>query len=279
MQATDKIEQLLALIAALRHPQTGSSWDIKQNFRSIAPYTIEEAYEVVDAVNRDNKQDLCEELGDLLLQIVYHARLAEEEGSFDFNNVVQAVNSKLIRRHAHIFGPAAAETAKLDAAAHKQQWQAIKMQEKSAKGQGDIYYLDAVSSALPAVLEAAKLQEKAEATGFDWVEAQPVLQKLREELKELQEAVKKGSTEEQIAEYGDVLFTLINLGRKIGANFEDSLNRTNQKFRRRFTYIEKELQKRHRNLAEADIVEMEALWNEAKEKEEKNRERVNNTPS
>jgi len=267
MEGTDNIESLRALIAALRQPQSGSPWDIKQDFHSLAPYTIEEAYEVLDAVYRGNRPDLCEELGDLLLQIIYYARLAEEEGSFDFNTVVQALTAKLTRRHPHIFGENAAKPARLDLAAHRRQWQSIKEQEKAAKGQAPVYSLDTVSPALPPVLEAAKLQQQAEAAGFDWVAALPVLHKVQEELAELQEAIEKGDKAEQSAEYGDVLFTLINLGRKIGVAFEAGLKQSNQKFRRRFTYIEKSLRKQHKSLTEADISLMEKLWNEAKEHE------------
>lgn len=269
MKASGTIEELLELMAALRHPQTGCPWDIRQNFQSIAPYTIEEAYEVADAVSRNNAGDLCEELGDLLFQVVYHARMAEEQGLFTFNKVVQAINGKLIRRHPHVFGTAEEKAIKNDITALKQQWETIKTQEQAAKKQEKAYYLDAVPSNLPAGLTAAKLQEKAEETGFDWVEALPVLQKVREELQELQEAIETGNAEEQAAEYGDVLFTLVNLGRKIGADFENSLRSTNLKFRRRFNYIEENLKKQHKSLKEADLALMEALWTEAKEKEKK----------
>lgn len=262
------IEDLRSLMAALRNPQNGCPWDKEQNFRSLAPYVIEEAYEVADAIHRNNSQDLCEELGDLLLQIVFHARIAEEAGLFAFPDIVQAISRKLIRRHPHIFGSAAQKAAKPDKAALKQQWEAIKAQEKAEKmPQGNSYYLDDVSSALPAVLTAEKLQQKAEQVGFDWVEALPVLQKTREELAELQEAIMEGNAEAQAAEYGDVLFTLINLGRKIGADFEGSLHRSNQKFRSRFNFIEDSLKEQNKILQEADCAEMEALWQAAKQQE------------
>lgn len=270
--AANEIERLTAIMAQLRDPETGCPWDIAQDFSSIAPYTIEEAYEVADAIARQNRADLCEELGDLLLQVVFHARMAEEEGSFSFADVARAINAKLMRRHPHVFGTKAERAARQNPAAIKRQWAVIKAQENAAKtvaaGKSETKaYLDSVSANLPAALEAEKLQNQAEKIGFDWAEPLPVLAKLREELQELEEALAEGKQREAKQEFGDVLFTAINLGRKIEANFEMSLRAVNQKFRYRFGYIEAALNKQNKSLAEADLAAMEALWQEAKQAE------------
>jgi len=273
-QAAHEIEALLDIMAELRRPDGGCPWDRAQNFTSIAPYTIEEAYEVADAIARSNRADLCEELGDLLYQVIFHARIAEEEGSFTFADVARTLRAKLIRRHPHIFGSAEERGACADAAAVQRQWQQIKQQEKAAKqaqaGAGaaaDESLLNAVSSALPPVLEARKLQESAERVGFDWAEPQPVLEKTREELTELEEALAAGDRPEIGKEYGDILFTAVNLGRKIGADFDMSLKATNQKFRRRFSYIEQKLREDGRTPGAENLAMMEELWRKAKAQE------------
>jgi len=279
-QAAAEIAALIELMAALRQPETGCPWDIAQNFASIAPYTIEEAYEVADAIARGNRADLCEELGDLLLQVIFHARMAEEEGSFNFADVARGLRGKLIRRHPHIFGPPEQRAAAADPAAVSQIWQNVKQQERAARsarsGAGNAAAaekaesesrLSAVSPALPPVLETKKLQQAAERVGFDWAEPQPVIDKMREELTELEEALAAGDKTAIGKEYGDILFTAVNLGRKIQADFELSLKGANQKFRRRFGYIEQELRRAGEAPKPENLARMENLWNEAKQQE------------
>jgi ATP diphosphatase len=265
------IARLIEIMAALRTPRTGCPWDLEQDFASIAPYTIEEAYEVADAIARGDRDDLREELGDLLLQVVYHARMAEEEGSFAFPDVVEAITAKMIRRHPHVFGDAEARAA----GAAKGMWEAIKGQEKALKraarlarglppedaGHG---HLDGVPVALPALVRAQKLQEKAARVGFDWGEAAPILDKIEEEIAELRRAMAAGDAAASADELGDVLFAMVNFARHAGIDAETALGGTNAKFRRRFHHVERELARTGRRLGEATLDEMEALWQDAK---------------
>jgi MazG family protein len=244
-----------AIKAALRAPDTGCPWDLEQNFATIAPYTIEEAYEVADAIERNDKGDLCEELGDLLLQVVYHAQLAAEEKSFGFDDAVEAICRKMIRRHPHVFGDESARSAKLA----KGFWEESKAREKKKPDAAGI--LDGVPVALPAMTRAVKLQSKAAKVGFDWPAIDFVYDKIDEEIAEL-----KGETvpEKQLAEYGDLLFAMANLGRHLSIDPERALRTANDKFQRRFRHIEDELARRGSSPERSTLTEMDALWDEAK---------------
>jgi ATP diphosphatase len=259
-------------MAALRTPGTGCPWDLEQNFSTIVPYTIEEAYEVADAVERGDLLDLRDELGDLLLQVVFHSRMAQEQGSFDFGAVVEAITAKLIRRHPHVFG----EARDLPPAAVKALWGEIKAQEKaqrraerSAAGlpPEPAGLLADVPRALPALTRAVKLQAKAGKVGFDWNDARLVLAKIREEIDEVEEALDRGDRKAVSGETGDLLFAMANLARHLDVDPEAALAATNHKFVRRFGHIEQKLASRGRSLQEASLDEMEALWVEAKEGE------------
>ncbi|MCY6380747.1 nucleoside triphosphate pyrophosphohydrolase [Hoeflea prorocentri] len=270
MEASKDIRRLLDIMAALRDPQTGCPWDVKQSFATIKPYTIEEAYEVADAIERNDLDDLCDELGDLLLQVVFHARMAEELGEFDFGDVVHAITLKMIRRHPHVFANSTEDTPE----GVKLQWEEIKALEKAerlerrrARGieeTGRPGLLDGVPHAQPALSEALKLQQKAARVGFDWKEAAPVLDKIEEELSELKDALAEGDRERVRDEFGDLLFAFVNLGRHVDAEPEMALRGTNSKFRKRFSHIETELARRGTEPADATLEEMEELWNEAK---------------
>ncbi len=271
MRPSKDISRLIEIMAALRDPETGCPWDIVQTFETIKPYTIEEAYEVGDAIERHDMDDLCDELGDLLLQVVFHARMAEEAGAFSFGDVVEAITTKMIRRHPHVFGD---ETAR-GAGMAKGMWEKIKAQEKAEKraarlargldpednGKG---FLDGVPLPLPALTRALKLQEKAARVGFDWSEAAPILDKIEEEIGELREALAAGDTAAIKDEFGDTLFALVNLGRHLQLDSEAALAGTNEKFRSRFHHVERALAASGRSLDDATLEEMEALWQEAK---------------
>ncbi len=267
------IERLLAIMAALRTPGTGCPWDLQQDFRSIARYTIEEAYEVADAIERADMDDLCDELGDLLLQVAFHARMAQEIGAFDFGDVVMAVTSKMIRRHPHVFGDAAGR----DVAAVNAAWDAIKAEEKRQRAErraardlppeGRRRTLDAVPPAVPALTRAAKLQAAAAKVGFDWPGVEPVIDKIREEIAEVVAEIAAGDREAAAGEVGDLLFAVANLARHLDVDPEAALRRTNTKFVRRFGSIEDGLEQEGRTPAEATLEEMEALWQAAKEQE------------
>jgi MazG family protein len=266
------VGDLIAIMAALRTPGTGCPWDLEQSFASIAPYTIEEAYEVADAIARGDLTDLKEELGDLLLQVVYHARLAEEQGAFDFSDVVDAIATKMIRRHPHVFGDEAVRAA----GSAKGWWERIKAEEKAAKDQpdGQAGVLDDVPVALPALTRAVKLQDKAARVGFDWPSLAPVVAKMKEELAELEEIVSSGvrpagsdpnaKVEE---EFGDLLFVIANVARHLKLDPEGALRMANQKFIRRFRYIEERLAQAGKTPDQSNLEEMDALWNEAKARE------------
>lgn len=271
MRPSKDISRLIEIMAALRAPQTGCPWDVEQTFETIAPYTLEEAYEVADAIQRRDKADLREELGDLLLQVVYHARMAEEERAFDFGDVVEAITTKMIRRHPHVFGDATARNAGMA----KGMWEKIKAEEKAERRQRRIAlgldpqdhekgYLDGVPVALPALTRALKLQEKAATVGFDWSEAAPILDKIEEEIGELRAAIAAGDQAAVKDEFGDFLFALVNLGRHLKVDSEAALSGTNHKFRERFHKVERALIERGETLEQATLEEMEALWQQAK---------------
>jgi len=259
------IEGLIELMAALRTPGTGCPWDLQQNFVTIAPYTIEEAYEVADAIARRDLPALADELGDLLLQVVFHARMAEEQGAFDFGDVVYAITSKLIRRHPHVFG----DLRGLSPDEVKSLWRTIKDEERAGKksGEGDASLLDSVTLALPALIRAEKLQTRAAGVGFDWPGVKETRAKVEEELREAIEA--EDDPDAAREEVGDLLFAVVNYARKLGIDPEDALRATNEKFQRRFRSIENVLRKRGKTPEQSDLAEMDALWNEAKADERK----------
>lgn len=267
MKPSRDIRRLLEIMSALRTPNTGCPWDLEQDFATIAPYTIEEAYEVADAIARDDLTDLREELGDLLLQVVFHARMAQEQGAFDFADVVEAITTKLIRRHPHVFG----EARGLPAEAVKRLWETIKGQEKAERrargGHEREGTLAGVPTTLPALTRALKLQQKASAVGFDWNDPKAVLAKIREEADEIEAAIDARATKDAGAEAGDLMFAVVNLARHLDADPEGVLRATNQKFERRFAWIERALAKRGKTPSEATLAEMDALWDAAKEAE------------
>jgi nucleoside triphosphate diphosphatase len=266
MTPSRDISRLLDIMAALRTPKTGCPWDLAQNFATIAPYTIEEAYEVADAIARNDFSDLKDELGDLLLQVVYHARMAHEQGAFDFGDVVAAITAKMIRRHPHVFGDARAETPQATA----DLWHSIKEREKAGKparnGDGGEGALAGVPVALPALTRALKLQAKAGKVGFDWNDPRAVLRKIREELDEIEREL-DSAPKNAAAEVGDLIFAAVNLARHLDADPEAVLRATNQKFERRFAAIERALAARGKRPADATLAEMDALWDEAKKEE------------
>jgi ATP diphosphatase len=270
MKASREVTDLLGIMAALRTPITGCPWDLEQNFSTIAPFTIEEAYEVVDAIQRGDLSDLRDELGDLLLQVVFHAHLAQEGGYFDFGDVVESITAKLVRRHPHVF----ADARDLSPAEVKALWGEIKNQEKrdraaarSAAGappQPSAGALAGAPLALPALTRAVKLQEKASKVGFDWNDAKAVLAKLREETAEIEEALDGEDAAAVKDEIGDLLFVVANLARHAAVDPEAALRAANAKFERRFAHIEARLAEGGRKPAQATLEEMDSLWDEAK---------------
>lgn len=252
------LSRLLSIMERLRDPKTGCPWDIEQDFASIAPCTIEEAYEVVDAIQRGDMGHLKEELGDLLLQVVFHSRMAEEKGLFDFEAVAKAIADKLVVRHPHVFGDVEIKTS----AAQTEAWEAQKAEERQARGETSA--LDGVTVGLPALTRAVKLQKRAARLGFDWPDAEGVLDKLEEEIAELREARKGGKAEEIRDELGDLLFTLANLARKLDADPEEALRAANAKFTSRFQHMEQALQKEKRDAKGIPLDEWELLWKKAK---------------
>jgi nucleoside triphosphate diphosphatase len=261
MTPSRDIGRLLEIMAALRTPKTGCPWDLVQSFSTIAPYTLEEAYEVADAIVRDDLNDLKEELGDLLLQVVFHARMAEEQDAFDFGDVVQGITEKLIRRHPHVFGDERSQSPQ----AVEGLWQRIKAEEKVARnGAKQEGALAGVPVTLPALTRALKLQEKAGKVGFDWNDPRAVLHKIREEADEIEAALDSDQTADAAAEVGDLLFAAVNLARHLRADPEALLRQTNQKFERRFSSIERALAAKGKSPQEATLAEMDALWDAAK---------------
>jgi nucleoside triphosphate diphosphatase len=269
MTPSPDIQRLIEIMAALRTPGTGCPWDLEQTFASIAPYTIEEAYEVADAIERGDLADLKDELGDLLLQVVYHARMAEEQGAFAFGDVVEGVTGKMIRRHPHVFGDADARSA----GAVKGLWDKIKAEEKADKGAQAASLLADVPASLPGLTRAVKLQSKAAKVGFDWPDIKPVFDKLHEEIRELEEVARpadprgpndqtnRAKIEEEL---GDLLFVMANVARHLDIDPEAALRGANQKFIRRFRHIEARLAEKELSPAQSTLAEMDALWDEAK---------------
>ena len=271
MQPSRDVSRLVEIMTALRTPVTGCPWDLEQNFRSITPYTIEEVYEVVDAIERGDMDDLREELGDLLLQVIYHSQMASEESAFDFGDVVESVTKKMIRRHPHVFGDEKARNAGMAKGA----WEQIKAEEKAErtvkraemglapKGEKQSL-LDDVPPTMPAIIEAVKLQHKASKVGFDWNDPKAVLSKIREELDEMEAEIDRNDTSAIEDELGDVLFALANLGRHLEIDPESALRGTNSKFRKRFGYIERNIGSMGKTMESADLYTLENLWQEAK---------------
>jgi ATP diphosphatase len=271
MTPSREIGRLLDIMAALRTPKTGCPWDLAQNFSTIAPYTLEEAYEVADAIARGDMADLREELGDLLLQVVFHARMAQEQGAFDFGDVVHSITEKLIRRHPHVFGDMSDDVRNHTPQAVEGLWDRIKAEEKAARkshsaGEGA---LSGVPVALPALTRALKLQAKASKVGFDWNDPRAVLRKIREEADEIEAELDRAELDAAAAaaEIGDLLFAAVNLARHLHADPETVLRQTNRKFERRFAAIERALAARGIAPRDATLAEMDALWDEAKQAE------------
>lgn len=294
MKPSRDIGRLIEIMAALRTPVTGCPWDLEQSFETIAPYTIEEAYEVADAIERGDLADLKDELGDLLLQVVYHSRLAEEQGAFAFGDVVDAVTKKMIRRHPHVFGDGTAR----DPSTVKATWDQLKAEERAEKAaerarlsgvdttstDGPVTLAD-VPTTLPALTRATKLQHKAAKVGFDWPNLLPVFEKLKEEIQEFEEVAlphdPRGTTapggrlaerEPEGAikeEFGDILFVMANIARHLDINPEDALRGANQKFVRRFAHIERVLAERCKTPSQSTLEEMDGLWDEAKAAEKR----------
>lgn len=269
---TYTLEDLLHLMARLRDPQYGCPWDLKQNYASIVPHTIEEAYEVADTIERGDFEHLQGELGDLLFQVVYYSQLAREEGRFEFDGVVDAITRKLIRRHPHVFPTgelyAPLDTPSLSEAQVKSRWEEIKAEERAEKSEPEqLSLLDDVPSALPALSRAAKLQKRAATVGFDWPDALPVLDKVREELDEVLQAMADGDADSLEDELGDLLFATVNLARHLKHDPENALRRANRKFERRFRFIEQALRDSGRAIEDCNLDELDALWGEAKRQE------------
>ncbi|WP_208437643.1 nucleoside triphosphate pyrophosphohydrolase [Bartonella taylorii] len=270
MLASKDINDLITIVTALRNRDSGCIWNIKQTFESLIPYMLEEVYEVIDAIERKNRMDLCEELGDLLLQVVYHTTIAQEESYFTFEDVVYAVTAKMIRRHPHVFGNA--EQKKRGFVA--EEWEHIKKREQAEQkkcsekenllNSSTTSILKKVKKIQPADQEALALQKAAAKVGFDWRENHKVFAKIEEELNELKEAIKNNKISDIEEEFGDLYFTLLNLARHLDIDSQKALKKTNTKFRNRFTYIEGNLSAQSRTLADASLNEMEDLWNKAK---------------
>ncbi len=256
------VERLIEIMRRLRDPETGCPWDIEQDFDSIAPYTIEEAYEVADAIQRRDWTELEGELGDLLLQSVYHTAMGEEAGHFTFQSVVRNISDKMVARHPHVFGE---ESRDKSAEQQTRDWEAIKAAERAGKAQKGT--LDGVAIGLPALLRALKLQKRAARVGFDWPDTDKVLGKLTEEAAELVEARDTLSQTEVEEEFGDLLFVMANLGRHLGLDPEAALRAANAKFTRRFEGVETKLKERGKTPGDSDLEEMDALWDAVKAEE------------
>ncbi len=266
MTASNGTERLLRIMARLRDPQGGCAWDLEQTFATIAPHTIEEAYEVAEAIEQDDMASLRDELGDLLFQVVFHARMAEERGAFAYDDVAQAICEKMVQRHPHVFGTASIANA----AEQTRAWEARKAAERTAKasqeGRPDSA-LDGITGSLPALTRAVKLQNRAARVGFDWPDVAGVFAKLTEESAELAAELKDGAAAAQdrlTDEVGDILFTCVNLARKLGLDPEQTLRHANAKFERRFRSMEQSLMERGRRLEDYDLSDLEAAWQQAK---------------
>jgi len=268
------MKKLLDIMAALRDPQTGCPWDIKQTFETIVPYTLEEAYEVADAIENGDMGELKSELGDLLFQVVFYAQMAKEQGEFDFNDVVNAVSDKLVRRHPHVFSPqhyrdedelnqTRANEEKLN-----QAWEESKARERDKQNAGEgSSILAGVARALPALKRSQKLQQRAARVGFDWPDIKPVFDKLEEELEEIKDAIQRQDPTHIREEVGDLIFASVNLARHLEVDAEEALRQGNEKFERRFGYIEGHLQKQNKSIKDCKLDELEALWQASKKSE------------
>jgi len=254
------IQNLLTLMEDLRHPETGCSWDKKQDFESLIPYVLEEAYEVVDAIERGDTQDLRGELGDLLFQVVFQAQIAKEQGLFEFTDIAEAVTEKLIRRHPHVFS----DVVYANEALQKRAWESLKASERQSKEQDNHRILSGVARNLPALVRCEKIQNRAAQHGFDWPMIEPVYDKVLEELDEVKEAWLLGDPEHIEEEIGDLLLVVVNLARHMQVNPEQALKKSTQKFTDRFGYIEQQVLKSGRAVAECELAELDSLWNAAK---------------
>lgn len=264
MASTDAMANLLAVMARLRNPDSGCPWDVEQTFATIAPYTIEEAYEVADAIERDDMEDLKGELGDLLFQVVFHSRMAEEQGVFRFDDVADHIGTKMIDRHPHVFG---AQSGIDSAGAQTRNWEAQKAEERAAKAREDgrpESALDGVALGLPALMRAEKLQKRAARVGFDFPDMEPVLGKVDEELQEVRDELTSGDPQRQHEEIGDLLFAVTNLARFLKLDAEAALRDANTRFARRFQAVEDGLRNEGKRLQDATLDEMDAHWNAAK---------------
>ncbi len=256
-----KIDELLEVMERLRDPQSGCPWDIRQTFQTIAPYTVEEAYEVADAIERGDNESLCDELGDLLLQVVFHAQIARDLDLFDFDDVVDAITGKMIRRHPHVFGD-------LKFASEKEQkahWESVKASERADKAPADApSALDGVATALPALMRAEKIQKRAARVGLDWSNLQSVIEKLEEESQELQQAIEQGQADAIEDELGDVLYTVVNIARHAGVDAEQALKKATGKFDRRFRQVEAQAMDEGCELSELSAEMLDRYWDRAK---------------
>lgn len=258
------IEELLEIMRRLRDPESGCPWDLKQDFSTIVPYTIEEAYEVADAIGRNDLEELKKELGDLLFQVVFYARLGEEQGAFDFDDVVDAIVEKMLRRHPHVFG----EAEFADEVALKEAWEAEKQRERRQHTQEQHSALDGVARALPALVRADKLQRRAARVGFDWPDASGAMAKVEEELEEVRQAVASGDRAAVEDEAGDLLFAAVNVARLLGVDAEQALRGANDRFERRFRIMEERLSREGREMKRLDLDSLEEAWQQAKAQEQ-----------
>ncbi len=259
----NETKRLLDIMAQLRDPDTGCPWDLKQNLSTLTPYILEEAYEVVDAIERGDNDDIRDELGDLLLQVVFSAQLAKEDKQFDFEQIAKSISDKLVRRHPHVFGDEQFETDEQRA----EFWEQSKIEERKEKqkSEQDVSALDSVTVGLPSLARAQKLQKRASKLGFDWPEIEPVYGKIHEELAEVRGATLDHNTTEQIEEeIGDLLFSVVNLSRHLKVDAEEALRKGNQKFKRRFQYIEQQLAKQRLKPEQCSLEQLDALWDQAK---------------
>jgi ATP diphosphatase len=273
-QIAEALQNLLLLMQHLRDPQHGCPWDRQQDYASIAPHTLEEVYEVVDAIERQDMQQLPDELGDLLFQIVFYAQLGKEQGRFDFGDIAEAITQKLLHRHPHVFPQATLASFGQPASTSSDQvavnWEAIKSAERQHKAKGDpVSVLDDVPLALPAIQRAAKLQKRARAQGFDWQQASAVLSKVHEELRELDEAMQQQQADAVAEEFGDLLFTMINLSRHLQVEPEQALRAANRKFEQRFRLMEAAIRAEEKHMNELTMADLEQYWIDAKQRQKK----------
>ncbi|MGD9600818.1 MAG: nucleoside triphosphate pyrophosphohydrolase [Gammaproteobacteria bacterium] len=257
---TKSMDELLALVRRLRDPVRGCPWDLEQHYATLTRHTIEEAYEVADAIERDALEELPDELGDLLFQVVFYAQIGAEEGRFSFGDVVTAIHEKLVRRHPHVFGEAERGTA----SDQERAWEAVKALERNVSANRFTSEMDGIPNGLPALGRAAKLQKRAARVGFDWSSPEPVFEKVSEEFAELREAVISEARDAQEEELGDLLFAIVNLGRHLSLDAEEALRRANRKFERRFRYIEDRAAEVGRDVADVELDRLDEFWGEAK---------------